>query len=165
MSKQTKFPLCSALSSSPPNLSHFAGSKCYDAPAPTALPRPPLHWTTSGTSSGSTMPMTIPAAVPMVSNNKENNHQHNAKSMKKTHHSSLAKQHLNGSISSSGSGSSKRNNGNKMINSKQMTSCSRELLMVGAGAVQRSPNGSLIGAKSEFDLFSQNLKMVLNVGA
>ena len=32
---------------SPPNLTHFAGSKCYDAPAPTALPRPPRHWTTS----------------------------------------------------------------------------------------------------------------------
>ncbi|XP_055685069.1 uncharacterized protein LOC129791130 [Lutzomyia longipalpis] len=32
------------MSSSPPNLSHFAGSKCYEAPAPTALPRPPDHW-------------------------------------------------------------------------------------------------------------------------
>lgn len=32
------------MSSSPPNFSHFAGSKCYEAPAPTALPRPPDHW-------------------------------------------------------------------------------------------------------------------------
>lgn len=30
---------------SPPNFSHFAGSKCYDAPAPQALPKPPRHWT------------------------------------------------------------------------------------------------------------------------
>lgn len=34
------------LGSSPPtNLSHYAGSKCFDAPAPTALPKPPQHWT------------------------------------------------------------------------------------------------------------------------
>lgn len=30
---------------SPPNFSHFAGSKCYDAPAPQTLPKPPRHWT------------------------------------------------------------------------------------------------------------------------
>jgi hypothetical protein len=35
------------VSSSPPNFSYYAGSKCYDAPAPTALPRPPTHWTLS----------------------------------------------------------------------------------------------------------------------
>lgn len=34
-----------SVSGSPPNFSHFAGSKCYDAPAPTALPKPPVHWT------------------------------------------------------------------------------------------------------------------------
>lgn len=34
-----------SLASSPPNISLFAGSKCYDAPSPTALPRPPIHWT------------------------------------------------------------------------------------------------------------------------
>lgn len=42
------------LGSSPPtNLTHYAGSKCFDAPAPTALPKPPQHWTeiTSKTSS------------------------------------------------------------------------------------------------------------------
>jgi hypothetical protein len=32
--------------SSPPNFAHFAASKCYEAPAPTALPKPPHHWTT-----------------------------------------------------------------------------------------------------------------------
>ncbi|XP_023169679.2 uncharacterized protein LOC111598596 [Drosophila hydei] len=30
----------------PTALTHFAGSKCFDAPAPTALPKPPQHWTT-----------------------------------------------------------------------------------------------------------------------
>ncbi|XP_063696254.1 proline-rich nuclear receptor coactivator 2 B-like [Culicoides brevitarsis] len=30
---------------SPPNFSHFASSKCYDAPLPTSLPKPPTHWT------------------------------------------------------------------------------------------------------------------------
>lgn len=30
-----------------PTLTHFAGSKCFDAPAPTALPKPPQHWTSS----------------------------------------------------------------------------------------------------------------------
>lgn len=30
---------------SPPNFSHFASSKCYDAPLPTSLPKPPHHWT------------------------------------------------------------------------------------------------------------------------
>lgn len=39
-----------SLSGSPPNFSHFAGSKCYDAPAPTALPKPPVHWTSSASS-------------------------------------------------------------------------------------------------------------------
>lgn len=34
---------------SPPNFSHYAGSKCYDAPAPTALPKPPCHWTSCTT--------------------------------------------------------------------------------------------------------------------
>lgn len=34
----------SGISGSPPNFSHFAGSKCYDAPAPTALPKPPFEW-------------------------------------------------------------------------------------------------------------------------
>ncbi|CAD6996275.1 neurogenic protein mastermind [Ceratitis capitata] len=29
----------------PTALTHFAGSKCFDAPAPTALPKPPEHWT------------------------------------------------------------------------------------------------------------------------
>lgn len=44
------------LSGSPPNFSHFAGSKCYDAPAPTALPKPPVHWTSlSSTSSNVTI--------------------------------------------------------------------------------------------------------------
>ncbi|XP_037041355.1 proline-rich nuclear receptor coactivator 2 [Bradysia coprophila] len=34
-----------AAASSPPNASSlFAGSKCFDAPPPNALPRPPLHW-------------------------------------------------------------------------------------------------------------------------
>lgn len=37
----------SSSASSPPNITLFAGSKCYDAPAPTALPRPPRHWTSS----------------------------------------------------------------------------------------------------------------------
>lgn len=35
----------SPVTNSPPNFSHFASSKCYDAPAPTALPKPPRHWT------------------------------------------------------------------------------------------------------------------------
>lgn len=38
-----------AVSSSPPNASSlFAGSKCFDAPPPNALPRPPLHWFSCG---------------------------------------------------------------------------------------------------------------------
>ncbi|XP_059612895.1 proline-rich nuclear receptor coactivator 2-like [Phlebotomus argentipes] len=43
-SSQPVTPMGAQMSSSPPNLSHFAGSKCYEAPAPTALPRPPDHW-------------------------------------------------------------------------------------------------------------------------
>ncbi|KAJ6636723.1 hypothetical protein Bhyg_15316 [Pseudolycoriella hygida] len=35
-------------SSSPPNASLFAGSKCFDAPPPNALPRPPSHWLSCG---------------------------------------------------------------------------------------------------------------------
>lgn len=31
-----------------PTITHFAGSKCFDAPAPTALPKPPQHWTATG---------------------------------------------------------------------------------------------------------------------
>lgn len=50
------------LSGSPPNFSHFAGSKCYDAPAPTALPKPPVHWTSSSSSSSSSN-ITISSAL------------------------------------------------------------------------------------------------------
>ncbi|XP_055640271.1 uncharacterized protein LOC129777806 [Toxorhynchites rutilus septentrionalis] len=46
------------LSGSPPNFSHFAGSKCYDAPAPTALPKPPVHWTSPIQSSASSVEST-----------------------------------------------------------------------------------------------------------
>uniref|UniRef100_A0A336N1R7 CSON004826 protein n=2 Tax=Culicoides sonorensis TaxID=179676 RepID=A0A336N1R7_CULSO len=35
----------SPIAGSPPNFSHFASSKCYDAPLPTSLPKPPHHWT------------------------------------------------------------------------------------------------------------------------
>lgn len=38
----------STLSTTPPNFSKFAGSECFDSPSPTALPRPPSHWTTAG---------------------------------------------------------------------------------------------------------------------
>jgi len=38
----------STASSSPPNASLFAGSKCFDAPPPNALPRPPMHWISCG---------------------------------------------------------------------------------------------------------------------
>jgi len=38
----------SSASSSPPNASLFAGSKCFDAPPPNALPRPPVHWFSCG---------------------------------------------------------------------------------------------------------------------
>jgi len=41
----------STASSSPPNASLFAGSKCFDAPPPNALPRPPLHWFSCGVAS------------------------------------------------------------------------------------------------------------------
>lgn len=34
----------------PSSLTHFASSKCFDAPAPTALPKPPQHWTTTSQS-------------------------------------------------------------------------------------------------------------------
>lgn len=42
-------PVSSGFCGSPPNFSYFAGSKCYDAPAPNALPKPPSHWTTCAT--------------------------------------------------------------------------------------------------------------------
>lgn len=48
------------LPGSPPNFSHFAGSKCYDAPAPTALPKPPVHWTSSSSTSSN---ITISSAL------------------------------------------------------------------------------------------------------
>lgn len=41
----------STASSSPPNASLFAGSKCFDAPPPNALPRPPMHWISCGVAS------------------------------------------------------------------------------------------------------------------
>lgn len=41
----------SPASSSPPNASLFAGSKCFDAPPPNALPRPPMHWFSCGVAS------------------------------------------------------------------------------------------------------------------
>ncbi|GAB0088894.1 hypothetical protein DMENIID0001_033580 [Sergentomyia squamirostris] len=50
------------MSSSPPNLSHFAASKCYEAPAPTALPRPPDHWKLPTSASKA---VTIPQKVMM----------------------------------------------------------------------------------------------------
>lgn len=53
------------MSSSPPNFSHFAGSKCYEAPAPTALPRPPDHWKLP-TAKGMMIP-TPPKMVPVLS--------------------------------------------------------------------------------------------------
>lgn len=46
----------------PTALTHFAGSKCFDAPAPTALPKPPQHWTRSEEklSSSVSMSMSLP---------------------------------------------------------------------------------------------------------
>lgn len=57
------------VSHSPPNFSYYAGSKCYDAPAPTALPRPPTHWTLSCAQSAAQY------------NNKQNDFSHNLKIM------------------------------------------------------------------------------------
>lgn len=31
-------------SSSPPNFSFFAGSKCFESPSPQSLPKPPMSW-------------------------------------------------------------------------------------------------------------------------
>jgi hypothetical protein len=48
-------PYSNGISCSPPNFSHFASSKCYDAPAPTALPKPPRHWTSCATEAALTI--------------------------------------------------------------------------------------------------------------
>lgn len=59
----------------PTALTHFAGSKCFDAPAPTALPKPPQHWTLSR--SESKLPMMMPSMpkfqVPMQTGRSKRN--------------------------------------------------------------------------------------------
>ncbi|XP_043652080.1 uncharacterized protein LOC122619303 [Drosophila teissieri] len=59
----------------PTALTHFAGSKCFDAPAPTALPKPPQHWTLSR--SEGKLPMTMPSMpkfqVPMQTGRSKRN--------------------------------------------------------------------------------------------
>lgn len=57
------------VSHSPPNFSYYAGSKCYDSPAPTALPKPPTHWTLSCAQSAAQY------------NNKQDDFSHNLKIM------------------------------------------------------------------------------------
>ncbi|XP_017073519.1 histone acetyltransferase p300 [Drosophila eugracilis] len=59
----------------PTALTHFAGSKCFDAPAPTALPKPPQHWTL--TRSEGKFPMAMPSMpkfqVPMQTGRSKRN--------------------------------------------------------------------------------------------
>ncbi|XP_036673168.3 mucin-13 [Drosophila suzukii] len=59
----------------PTALTHFAGSKCFDAPAPTALPKPPQHWTLSR--SEGKLPMMMPSMpkfqVPMQTGRSKRN--------------------------------------------------------------------------------------------
>ncbi|XP_017058379.1 uncharacterized protein LOC108099391 [Drosophila ficusphila] len=59
----------------PTALTHFAGSKCFDAPAPTALPKPPQHWTLSR--SEGKLPLTMPSMpkfqVPMQTGRSKRN--------------------------------------------------------------------------------------------
>ncbi|KAH8294606.1 hypothetical protein KR018_000161 [Drosophila ironensis] len=49
----------------PTALTHFAGSKCFDAPAPTALPKPPQHWTLSKSEEKQIRPM-VKFQMPMM---------------------------------------------------------------------------------------------------
>lgn len=60
----------------PTALTHFAGSKCFDAPAPTALPKPPQHWTLSKSEEKPARPMAAMSLpkfqMPMVRSSKRN---------------------------------------------------------------------------------------------
>lgn len=149
-SSPTASHVLAALSSSPPNLSHFAGSKCYDAPAPNALPKPPRHWT-GGQDVVMTMPvapsMVIPAAV--------------SPKQKPQQQATYYQQQKNSS-SNKGAAGKMNVSARKHVNNHRQTthpvhhpmvvsSCSREFLRT--------------TVSGDYDKFSENLKMVLNVRA
>ena len=146
------------LSSSPPNLSHFAGSKCYDAPAPTALPKPPLHWT--GSSSQDVI-MSVPVlpSPPVVSKSPTSPPKSQAYYQKATKGHSAKKQQGAGVTHHQRQQHAVQHN--PLVHHHQMVSCSREYLLKAVSATTSMSNGG----NGDYDRFSENLKMVLNVRA
>uniref|UniRef100_T1D4L0 Uncharacterized protein n=1 Tax=Psorophora albipes TaxID=869069 RepID=T1D4L0_9DIPT len=124
------------LSGSPPNFSHFAGSKCYDAPAPTALPKPPVHWTSSASSSTTNTITTSALNTSKTSTSKPTS-------------ASVVPRNTTSKVSSS-------------MSSSQSSQSSRSK----ARSVKPAVSCAVAAAKANRNVdFTHNLKMILNVQA
>lgn len=152
-------PVCFAspagVSSSPPNL-HFASSKCFDAPSPDSLPRPPQHWTNqraNGIGHSVSVANIATATATATSQILQNGFGATPRN---------AETSSNHTKSSSGKSSSSKR---RLFNNDNATKASQQNGGRGGAANIIRAGGCMPTSTTASDIFSHNLKLMLNVQA